>query len=367
MPQPAPANSPKSAAARLAPPGPDAPLVDRAVTNPYFRLLMHLGVPVSVSIGVHLAIFFALAFLATWQVLLNPHATQDFDATVVGSGASANGSFVWSGENSLSDSITRQTPLDESLRMSDLHSSLDDLPLSKSADKDDDGGGFGLGEAGRTGVLGVGSGASGSGGEGVGSGLGSGVGLGQVGLWDVRAGGNKIVYVVDFSGSITPVVDDLRRELKRSIGQLQSSQTFEVVLFLSTNGSRYATESFGAKLTTADIENKRKFFEWIGRQRPYGATNPMPALLRALTLKPEVIYLISDGGFDDPAPKVLENIRNANRIAKAKINCLVFDELLFGYKPGSDKLTEGARVLQQIAEQNGGRCKIVTDTDLGRR
>ena len=358
---------PRPVARLVARAAPDEPLVDRARSNFYFRILVHLGVPMSVSFGVHLLIFFALAFLATWQVIVHARTPADYDVSIVGTGADAGGSFVWSGDHALTDSITNLKPLDDAIRLSDMHSALDDLPLNKSSENSDDGGGFGLGEAGRSGILGVGSGASGSGGEGLGAGLGTGAGLGQVGLWDIKAGGNKIVYVVDFSGSITPVADDLRRELKRSIGALQSSQTFEVVLFFSNAASRYATESFAAKLTPAEVDNKRKFFDWIQRHSPNGATNPMPAILRALALKPEVLFLISDGGFDDPPQKVLDDIRNANRVAKAKINCLVFDEVLFDFKPGSGKLTEGAKVLQQIAQQHGGKCKIVTESDLGRR
>lgn len=347
---------------------PEEPLVDRAAGNVYFRLLVHLGVPMSVSIGLHLLVVFALAFLATWQVIQRLNPTTEFDASIIGTGADAvTGSFVWSGDSALANSITDLKPLDEAIRFSDINPTLDDLPLNKSSEDSDAGGGFGLGEAGRTGILGVGGGAGNTGGGGLGNGLGTGAGLGQVGLWDIKAGGNKIVYVVDFSGSITPVVDDLRRELKRSVGQLQTSQSFEVVLFLSNAGSKYAVESFAAKLTQADVENKRRFFDWIQHHSPNGATNPLPALIRALALKPEVIFLISDGGFDDPAPKVLEDIKNANRVAKAKINCLVFDELLFDYKSGVGKLTEGAKLLQTIAQQHGGKCKIVTEADLGRR
>ena len=52
--------------------------------------------------------------------------------------------------------------------------------------------------------------------------------------------------------------------------------------------------------------------------------------------------------------------------ARAQIHCLVFDELLLQNTSGLPQMTDGARRMKRIADQNGGKTKIVTGADLGR-
>ena len=171
--------------------------------------------------------------------------------------------------------------------------------------------------------------------------------------------------MIDFSGSIIVAVDELKRELKRSIGRLRPTQTFNVILFFGTTGrsEKFVTESFSPDMQPARAEVKRQFFEWIDRRAPMGSTEPLAAARRAISLRPDVIFFFSDGYFDE---KVVGEIARANKTPRVRIHCLVFDEILLQDTSGLPRMTDGAQRLKRIAEENGGKLKVVTGADLKR-
>ncbi len=243
--------------------------------------------------------------------------------------------------------------------------SFDVAELDSIGDGHGAGTGTDFGEGALT-LLGTGAGARAAGAGGFGGGFGDGSGVGKAGIWNLRVRANKIAYVVDFSGSIIVAVDDLKRELKRSIGRLKPTQSFSVVIFYSTGGGRdeqFRTESFRPQLQAATADIRRKFFTWIDRQAPRGQTEPLAAVKRALSHEPDVVFLFSDGYFDD---SLVDSIKQANDKTRARIYCVVFDEILLQDTSGLPRETEGARRLRRVAEGNHGKVKIVTGNDLAR-
>lgn len=343
---------------------------DREVRNPFYRYLMHLGLPVSLSLVIHvLALFFAGLYGFT-VLTREPIEVGEYEASLTESLADRmKDAFQWSNA-SLLETPAETTP-EESFES--LMNPLDvpDLTLGdlqETGSGAGDGSGLGIGD-GTLSLLGTGSGAGEAGSGGFGRGLGGGgARIGTAGIWDLTIRANKIAYVVDFSGSILVAVDDLKRELKKSIGRLKPSQSFNVVIFYSSGGGvdeRVKTESFKTKLEPAIEATRREFFEWIARKAPRGRTEPLGAIKRALSLSPEAVFFFSDGYFDDT---VVGEINRANRRARAKIYCLVFDDQLLGDTSGlAPRETEGSRRLRRIAEANGGQVKIVTGKDLRRR
>ncbi len=346
------------------------PLADRELRNPYFRWLVHLGVPLTVSLFVHVFLFAILA-LRSWQVFGGRELGLDqYEVEITDSSAGEfSDGLKWPGEH-LIDLAEPEIATDlDPFRFNELvdRSDLSDLARSERGALPGElgEGGFGIGESGRSGVLGIGDGAGGGGGGGFGRGFGTGSGIGKAGVWNVSATGNTFAYVVDFSGSIIVAVDDLKRELKRSIGKLTSKQLFAVFVFYSTGDQRaehFKTEAFAPELQLATPDLKRKFFAWIDGKPPMGRTEPLQAMKRALALKPDAVFFFSDGMFDD---RVVEEIARANRNMRTQIHCLVFDELLLADTSGLPRMTDGARRLKRIAEESGGTLKIVTGADLG--
>jgi len=341
-------------------------VADREVRNPFFAYLMHLGLPLSVSLIVHVGLLSFLA-LKTFRVLTQPGIeVGEYEASVTQSLADQmDKAFQWQNENPL------VPPEDTSAEA--LDSLTHDLANFDAAALEaaepgpgGEGSGLGIGE-GPLSLLGTGSGAGEAGTAGFGQGLGGGQArIGQAGLWDLTIRANKIVYVVDFSGSIIIAVDTLKSELKRSIGRLKDTQSFDVIIFYSEfEGGKM--ESFKPKLEPATEDVRREFFTWIDRRAPRGDTYPLEAVKRALALKPDAIFLFSDGRFSEPDRDEAE-INRANRAVRARIYCLVFDEIFLGDTSGlPPKDNEYSLRLKRIAQANGGSTKIVTGKDLARR
>ncbi|MBN2447605.1 MAG: hypothetical protein JXO22_12805 [Phycisphaerae bacterium] len=333
---------------------------DHEARNPYFRWLMHLGLPLIVSIAVHLTLLIATMFV-TFQVLSSPAIeVGDYEAGI--RDLDVAGNFSFDVEEALDTPPQDLESLDD-LRLTDITPT--DLAMDTPADIGETGGDFGLGSGDGGGILGLGGGAGEAGSGGFGSGLGSRMRIGQAGVWNLNVAANHIVYVVDFSGSIVTVVDDLKRELKLSIGRLKKSQTFNVILFYGKG--RALTDSFESQLVPATEENRLRFVEWIDAKGAEGGTNPLPAVQRALSQGPEAVFFFSDGLFEDD---LVERITSANRNVNAQFVCLLFDDQVFedpsGLPPGVD---EQAQRLKRLAERNLGRStkaafKIVTLKDL---
>lgn len=343
---------------------PPEALPDREAHNPLLRYFLHLGLPVSVSLVIHVGI---IIFLALKIFELPTRATADvgeWEGHVVA--AEDLGTGLQFGDNKLldapADAVNADTPTElPPYRVGELDlSALDTRPPGPGT-----GGasGLGLGE-GSLSLLGTGGGAGEAGTGGFGTGLGGGAQIGQAGVWNVSVRANKIVYVIDYSGSVSVAVDDLKRELKRSVGRLTPAQSFDVIMFYSIPGDhdeKVMTESFKPGLEPAERDVRQEFFRWIDRRAPRGETEPLEAMRRALALNPEAIFFFSDGYFDD---SVVSEIERANRTVRARIYCLVFDEILLEDKSGLPRETEGVRRLKRIAEANGGKVKIVSGKDL---
>ncbi len=192
-------------------------------------------------------------------------------------------------------------------------------------------------------------------GEGSGSGLGDRnlAGGGPVGsLWGVGQGQQaaSIVYVLDRSGSMSECFNLLQRELLQAIGSLGPDQRFNVFWF----NEGKATEVF-PKLSPATIANKRRVFESVKQVYPEGSTEPVDAIRRGLSCKPDVLFLLSDGDFGEQNKKIIATIDRLNKRRQTVINTI-----LFVY----DTMGEGERVLRAIAKANGGTYKHVTEEEV---
>jgi hypothetical protein len=159
----------------------------------------------------------------------------------------------------------------------------------------------------------------------------------QTSFFGIRAAGRFFVYVIDGSGSM---IDDDRFpratiELRRSVLALQAPQQFEVIF--------YNDESIpmpgGPRPRPADPQTKSQFLGWLSLMEPASGTEPRPALRQALGLRPDAVFLLSDGEF--PRGTVEEVARlNTRRIP---IHCVDLSGGLAGDQ------------LRRIARDSGGQ------------
>jgi hypothetical protein len=173
----------------------------------------------------------------------------------------------------------------------------------------------------------------------------------------------SIVYVVDASGSLIGTLPVVRRELEASLRSLSPSQRFAVLFFQrnttltmhagSTESERRG-ESPANRLVAASPAAISGVLTWAETIRPAGRSNPLHALEQALTLEPDVIFLLSaditgSGEFEMGRDELLRSLDRLNPLDPAtgrrptRIHCVQFLD--------ADPLD----TLQRIATMHGGR------------
>ncbi len=179
------------------------------------------------------------------------------------------------------------------------------------------------------------------------AGSGGGEGGGTASFFGITARGSTFVYVVDYSGSMTG--DKIRAatdELIRSLTALDREKKFFIIFFNDQHRPMP-----GDKPVKATEPNKRNLIEWVNQSAlPSGGTDPRSAMLLALSLQPDAIWLLSDGLFDESACEV---IRAANPGARVVVHTIAFFENI------------GEPILKRIAEENRGIYRFVSPADAG--
>jgi len=157
----------------------------------------------------------------------------------------------------------------------------------------------------------------------------------------------RVVYLVDRSGSMTDSLDYVKFELKKRLLELDEAVSFHVIFYSSGPPVEMPTR----RLVPATERNKRLASDFIDEVIAQGGTDPSRAFERAFAAGPEVVYFLTDGEFDKA---VVDQVRRLNADGKVAVHTIQF--LYTG------EATE--RLLKQIARENGGRYKFVTETDL---
>ena len=171
------------------------------------------------------------------------------------------------------------------------------------------------------------------------------------------AQGRRICYVVDCSGSMQGLWQQVQKGLCKSIEQLQPDQYFCVIVF----GGGSILESSGGKMVRATEQAKKDAYNFIGSIQPRGATNAVAALEYAIKIRdrtgvgPSLIYFLTDG-FELSEQ---DNSRFAHQVAtmlrsfapKAQINTI-------GFWPAE----QDRKLLETIAKDSGGEFVVVGDS-----
>jgi hypothetical protein len=159
--------------------------------------------------------------------------------------------------------------------------------------------------------------------------------------------GQSFVYVVDASDSMNErgKFDRARYELLQSIEQLASDQRYFVIFY---NDGAYPMDADKPVLATQN--QVAQTVRWVSSVDADGGTNPLPALLYALSLRPDAIYFLSDGQFD---PMTIQQMKIRNR----SNNRLHTRQIPIHTIAFMDHLTEG--LMHAIARNSGGEYRFV--------
>jgi hypothetical protein len=155
--------------------------------------------------------------------------------------------------------------------------------------------------------------------------------------------GNSFVFVIDRSRSMGEeglgAISAAERELSAALDRLKPEHRFQVIAYHQQPvyvGSR--------GLLDASDENKQAMREFFRTLLSFGGTQHEMALLAALRLEPDVIFLLTDGG--DPYLNQVQIDEITRRAAgRTAIHCLQFG---FGPAP------TGNDFMQRLASRNRG-------------
>jgi len=158
----------------------------------------------------------------------------------------------------------------------------------------------------------------------------------QASFFGLRAQGQVFVFVVDCSGSMADAdrLDRAKAELLRSVRALQAPQRFKVIFY-----NDRPVPMPGELPKSADLASKVQLGRWLDYVEPGGGTDPRSALSMALALRPDAVFLLSDGAFPEGTAR---DIARGNP-KKVPIHCVD----LAGGAGGDD--------LRAIARDSGGQ------------
>ncbi len=192
-------------------------------------------------------------------------------------------------------------------------------------------------------------------------------------------GGNakRIAFLIDASGSLTDSLPFVLKELDNSIAQMVDEQEFTVIFFQDAGRNRQYIElpPTGWKRATGAAKSEASI--WMSQRTahivPGHRADPIPAIQRALGMRPDLIYLLSDnitgsGQWEQNQDELVEQIKTLNRAVqgrRVKINTIQFihPDPLEGIKDASGERMKPT--LELIADSSDGKYRFVGKGELG--
>jgi hypothetical protein len=155
--------------------------------------------------------------------------------------------------------------------------------------------------------------------------------------------GNSFVFLIDRSRSMGSqglgAIAAAERELVRELARLTPDHRFQIIVY----NQSYRVLNRGGMLDGSE-ENKELAGKFLSRTIAAGGTEHEPALSAALRLRPDVIFLLTDGGTPPLSSAEIDLLTRENA-GRTAIHCLHF---------GSGALQHAENFLARLARRNGG-------------
>jgi hypothetical protein len=199
------------------------------------------------------------------------------------------------------------------------------------------------------GDLGLGSGGGGSSGSGTAKKT-------KTSVFGVEGEGARFVYVFDISDSMNGYYGRplfaAKRELVGSLSTLGKDHEFQVIFY--NDEPRPFTGAY--KLFRADDNLKKSAISFVKGKIAIGGTRHLPALKKALLLRPDVVFFLTDA--DDPPlkPSEIEELQYMASGNATTINAIQFGE---GERSGSSNW------IQTLARSTRGQYRYVDVSKFG--
>ena len=155
--------------------------------------------------------------------------------------------------------------------------------------------------------------------------------------------GRSFVFVIDRSKSMGSqglgVLEKAAMQLQGAVDGLEKDHRFQVVAY------HHKTVTIDKRvLLNATPTNKKKVGEFVNNLAAFGGTEHESALISALSFRPDVVLLITDGGYPEMNQTQLKSIK---RIAgsRTQISCIQF---------GTGPLQNRDNFMSKLARMNNG-------------
>ena len=180
--------------------------------------------------------------------------------------------------------------------------------------------------------------------------------LGRVTFMDIEGVGDKIVYLIESGSSMGGNrLKVAKSQLKARLRLLQPSQKFAVIFYNEYRERMRLRRQDDQSMYFATDVNKELAGHEVDRVNSGGRSDPKPALLEAISLKPDVIYFVTDSDDRELSPAELAEIRRLS--ASLTIHVVK----LGGGKPSSRE----SAWLERLASQSKGEYREINiDTVL---
>ena len=134
-------------------------------------------------------------------------------------------------------------------------------------------------------------------------------GAGETTFMNIAGIGKSVVYLIDTSSSMDgPRLRTARAQLKASLRLLQPDQQFAVIFYNEYRVRLKLRRQAEQPMYFATDVNKQLAIQEIDRIASDSGTDHKPALLEALSLKPDVVYFLTDGDEPQLSPADLRDI-----------------------------------------------------------
>ena len=163
--------------------------------------------------------------------------------------------------------------------------------------------------------------------------------------------GRSFLFLLDRSKSMGStglgVVQAARKELTAAVEKLDSHHKFQILGY-----NRGTTPMKAPRLLNASKEHKLDVPTFVGHLAAYGPTNHVAGIMSALSYKPDVIVMLTDGGAPGLNSQELKRIRRTHG-GRTQIHCVQFGL-------GPQRLED--EFMETLAAQNGGTFRYI---DIG--
>ena len=167
-------------------------------------------------------------------------------------------------------------------------------------------------------------------------------------LFGVSAEGRSFVFVIDRSASMggggLGAIAAASKELEKQLAAITPEQTIQVIAY---NQTAVAVE--GGELFPAGEAERKQIVRWVADLAAFGQTEHIRGLTMALKLKPEVVFLLTDGGDRRLRGDELRVVREL-AAPRTMIHTIHF---------GRGTPNEGAQFLRRLASENRGQYVFI--------